>query len=228
MGGRGTNFGKGGPVGKPPKQDNSPFVLAGTAATVTEKVVKAMGEENTKDAIQYIQDAITFLTGDPDYMELTIDGSASAGSYAHMYPFSGAMGLNTQYFKENLSKLAETYRSDVAAGFHPKNTGMTDVFVHEMAHRLDAILGEKSGTQFGFISTKIVPEAIKNLKARGTAGNSYEIQNALSGYGASFYNGHTGDKYVETFAEAMADYNKNKKTANPLSQEIYRLAKAYM
>lgn len=226
MGGRGAAF-RGGGGSYNPKRDNSEVVLANNAVGVTEKVYNSLGEENVRDAIAYIQDAITFLTGDPDYMKLTIDASASGNAYAHMALFTGQMGVNTKFFKENLEALSKQYARDVSAGFHPKNTGMTDVFVHEAAHRIDALIAQNKNMST-LASTVIVPEAIKNLRAQGMKGNSYAIQTQLSGYGASFYNNHTGDKYAETFAEALSDYNKNKGRANPLSREIARVMKKYM
>ena len=234
MGGRGTNYGGGGSAGGGGKgrSDNTPIYLANNVVGVTEKVTKTMGEENTKDAIQYIQDAITFITGNPDFMTLSIDGTASGNSYAHMRLLSGQMGVNTDYFKKNLTDLAKTYAADVRSGFHPKNTGMTDVFVHEAAHHLDAILGQRNGLKITdkkmLMSSTIVPEAIRNLKKAGVKGNTYEIQKALSRYGADHYKSHTGDNYAETFAEAIADYNRNKSKANVLSREIYKVMQKYL
>ena len=230
MGGRGRDFlGGGGNNGG--KTDNSQIVFAGRNVAITENAMKVLGEENAKDAIEYIANSMQFLTGREQFTALSIDDSASGNAYAHMRLFTGQMGINPKMYK-NIKDVSELYESDVKSGWHPKGTGVTDVFVHESAHRIDVLLAQNNKMST-MASTKIVPEAIKAVqkaqKARGEkVQTSAEIQNSMSRYGGSYYSSHTGDKYVETFAEALADYNKNKGNAHPLSREIYRIMRDYL
>ena len=230
MGGRGRDF-LGGGGEQRGRTDESPIVWAGRNVAVTQNAMKVLGEENAKDAAEYIANAISFLTGSDDYTSLSIDDSASGSSYAHMRLFTGQMGINPKMYKD-LSELKKIYDRDVESGFHPKGTGMTDVFVHEAAHRLDAIMARKNRLN-KMTSTIVVPEAIQAvkdaMKQRGeTPKTSEQIQRSLSGYGADYYKKYSGDHYVETFAEALADYNKNKNNANELSKEIVKRIQRYL
>lgn len=238
MGGRGVSAfggGGGGHTGGAGKGivDDSGIGTSRGIASATNMVVGAFGTDSIQKAIDYVGAAMNNITGRDNYVNVEITGSATGegGTYAWMSPLTGTMGLNTDYLKYDTAKVAKTYENDVAAGFHPKGTTYKDIMVHEAAHRLDGILSQKmnNGNLLGpAASTRIVKEAWNNMKANGAKGTIMSAQQSLSGYGAGYYARHTGDKYIETFAEAIADYNANGSKANPLSREIASVTKKYV
>ena len=229
MGGRGQ--GRGGISGpqRGIKDDNSEVTFSNRTVTATENVVKALGEENLESMADYINGAIERVTGLDDFLTLNIVDGASGNTYAWM-DWNGTMGINGKLFK-NVDKLSQTYVEDVLAGFHPKGTDFNDVAVHEAGHFLDRKLTQMLGNQlqdWERASTPIVRTALDNLKARGDNRTYEQMQADLSGYGAQFYRGHTGNSFVETYAEAIADFGKNQDRANPLSREIVKLTREYL
>ena len=235
MGGRGVVSGGGGAFGGggKPFDDNSGVGISHGGASATNMIVGAYGSDAIQKAIDYVDSAMKNITGEDRYVTVQINGEATgSGAYAWMYPDLGIMGLNTNYLKYDTDYVSKSYDRDVAAGFHPKGTTYKDIMVHEAAHRLDGILTRKiagNNVPQYRASTYIVKEAINEIKkSRGGKGRAYDIQKALSGYGANFYKNHTGNPYVETFAEAIADYNANGKNANPLSKQIARITQDYI
>lgn len=230
FGGGGGRFGGGGKV----FIDDSGIGTSRGIASATNMIVGAFGSESIQKAIDYVTGAMENVTGRENYLGVSITGGATGegGTYAWMSPFSGEMGLNTDYFKYDSSHVEKTYANDVKSGFHPKGTSYKDVMVHEAAHRLDGVISQKmwdAGGPRTASSTQIVREAINNIKAqRGGKGRALDIQKSLSGYGARYYSSHTGDSYVETFAEAIADYHANGKNANPLSKQIVNITRQYI
>lgn len=232
MGGRGV--GRGGGSGRSSgrfvKDDNSQVTISTDNLTATENVVKALGEENVANISDYVNGAIKTVTGIDDYVQLNMIAGATGSAYAWM-DGTGTIGINDKLFKKNIETIRESYKDDVQAGFHPKNTDFNDIAVHEAGHYLDWKLTQALGDQIPAtdrVSTPIVRQALQNLKKRGDQRNFFLIQNSLSGYGADFYDNHTGNNFVETYAEAIADYGKNKGNANPLSIEIVRLTREYL
>lgn len=172
------------------------------------------------------------------------NGSSSYGST------SGGLSSNINLYAgwyTNLNAFKKSYEHDIKEKFHPKGD-YRDVFVHEMAHRIEGALGNKAGFSGVFPSGKdvgkgwgaiggamfgnsatadLIQTAIKNIKktAYGKGKHNYELREAISGYCVRLTDKR---KWSETFAEALTDYNRNGAGANPLSIEIARLAKEYL
>ena len=229
MGGRGAGRGAGGASGRGVKDDNSEVVFTTETMTATDNVVKAIGMENVQNIADYINGAIKTITNRDEFVTLNMIDGARGDTYAWM-DSAGTLGINGGLFS-NTNELRQTYIEDVAAGFHPKGTNFNDIAVHEAGHYLDRKLTAAMENDLRIwerASTPIVKQALDNLKANGDKRTYFQIQNSLSGYGSRFYKNRSQNSFVETYAEAIADYGKNKGNANPLSREIVRITREYI
>lgn len=232
FGGRGQTADSGSSNSDVVKEDNSQVILSNRTLTATENVVKALGEENVRNISDYVNGHIEAVTGIKDYVALNMIDGAKGDAYAWMN-YEGTMGINTGLFKKDIKDIKESYEYDVKLGYHPKNTTFNDIAVHEAGHYLDNKLTKalhKNGTLNTVYraSTEIVRTALQNLNKAGDKRSFEKMQHDLSGYGAEYYNKYSINNFSETFAEAVADYGRNKGNANTLSKEIVKITREYL
>ena len=149
-----------------------------------------------------------------DWLVAEIDPKAGALAYAER---SGTIGINKDYFGDG--KMENVYADCVAAGFHPSNgnkTALQAVTAHELGHRINGVIANKTGEDFDSVATKIVKDARKSTKHRGVVQMSSRI---------SRYATHSN---AEAIAEAVSDYYCNGKKARSESRAIVNTLKSYL
>lgn len=136
--------------------------------------------------------------------------------------------FNPKYYKD-VSEFKKMCENSSAKGWWPPNSSPASIGVHETGHAVEWLLLSKSNFDYpwqklyawnrGDMSGGIVSKAVKNIKkiSYGKGKKQSELMSAVSRYGAT--------KKQECFAEAFADCFSNGESANPLSQEIVKLAK---
>lgn len=136
--------------------------------------------------------------------------------------------FNPKYYKD-VSGFKKMCENSSAQGWWPPNSSPASIGVHETGHAVEWLLLSKSNFDDpwqkiyawnrGDMSGGIVSKAVKNIKkiSYGKGKKQSELMSAVSRYGAT--------KKQECFAEAFADCFSNGESANPLSQEIVKLAK---
>lgn len=149
-----------------------------------------------------------------DWVLAQIDPKAGAMAYADHF---GTIGINQAYFGGE--KMNKAYADCVTSGFHPSNgnkTALQAVTAHELGHRLNGVIADKTGEDFYKTSTKIVNEARKSTKHRGVV----QMASKISGYAKT--------SNAEAIAEAVADYYCNGKKAKSESKAIVNVLKSYL
>lgn len=205
---------------------------------ITEDFVNATG----KDAPTYVKgitDVLDEFKVDPkDAREKvkTVDLQRLSGLVYAQY--SGGINQITasEARYKNRETLLKTYEGDVKSGYHPKGTTADDILAHETGHALERLLGDRALAKlgktdfatmwdYGFkdkATRDLVSQACKNIKKTpfGDGKHVSRLKYDLSRYATK--------NASETYAEAIADYRRNGKKANPLSIEIVRLTKEWL
>ena len=267
MGGRGSKSGE----PKKPKKNGealglivyNPDAVKETESVHTREEVEELANKNglkvTKEVFDKIPpdllyDSLSGVVG--MYAEYgvspqdTIGGiQLRSGSGAYGSSQKGQYGMISLYdgWYTNPTAFQKSYESDAKSHWHPQGDS-SDVAVHEAAHRLEWMLGNKAwnteaypsgkkvpndwsamfGNLHGNYATKdIVETAIRNIKKTpyGKGKSNSELRRGISRY-SDFHN--DGRRWSETFAEAITDDYRNGSNANPLSKEIAKLTKAYL
>lgn len=127
----------------------------------------------------------------------TLGGSTYA--QCHIGLGHGGVTINKTFF-QNAEKLARSYASDIAAGFHPVGTTYKSIVVHEFGHAVDDYLtntlqasGMLSAWKPKWVSADLRPKVMKSCGKKVS-----DVRTEVSGYA-------TKDHY-EWFAECFAEY----------------------
>ena len=202
------------------KDNLDPKILARTSE-VLDRLVAELG----KDTFDEMGIKIVSYSG--------IKGRA----YAQTDLASRRITVNPAQFKD-YDSLKASVHGDVQSGFHPKGTKAGDIIVHEFGHNLEFLINQRQnqGNKLNMCiadaqqtySKAIVRQAYAELKAEQP--NLYKTEKharaSISKYADSKWHGATA--YTECMAEAVSDYGRNGKNANPLSIKIWEGIKAML
>lgn len=139
--------------------------------------------------------------------------------------YDGSISFNPNYY-DRLESL-DCMIMGSKTGFHPKNTGISEIGSHEMGHLLERALIGKHTTGVGGVQAwndcsyakSVVSEACKAAKKteEGKGMLNAGLKKQISGYSLS--------NDSECLAEAVADCMANGENASILSKEIWQILK---
>lgn len=117
---------------------------------------------------------------------------------------------------------------DNAHGFHPPNTTLKGIMAHEVGHIVEYAMCRQGEQGFGALNaarkrryaTKTVGDAAKAVK-KTAYGKGMKINGLISKV-----SGYASTNRSEAMAECIADYFTNRNKSNPLSQEVWKIAKS--
>lgn len=172
-----------------------------------------------------------------DEMGIRITSLASlpGKAYAQTSLSSGKIAVNPKFFDDYNKAKTQMY-TDVLSHFHPQGCKAGDILVHEVGHNLEFLINKRMNkgnkmqmalADAGQVYAKaIVQQAYSELSKEQPNLYSTEkkARQAISLYADSKWHGTVA--YTECFAEAVADYARNGKNANPLSVKIWEGIKA--
>lgn len=236
MGGRGSASGK----NTTPKSVSKARDLAGLdsymqkhySMKVDTASLSGSDFETVKNSVAGIEDVIKEFPQAANAFTLLRGADLGESTYANA-SFFGQIQLG-EYMYQNRERLNRFYNEDVQAGWHPKGTDLDGVAVHEAGHVLEAAIIQKynmtrtamaqAWNEHTF-AKKIVDEAFKSTKKLPGMSRAKKTDtiNSLSQYAGS--RKKTGTRDAETIAESVADYQRNRDNAHPLSKEIWKILK---
>ena len=209
FGGRGARSGGG-------RQGKAGGVNPNDIKSMTSLVSEREGQQKAVDEVlQVSQDFLDeFGITAEDWQLAEIDPKAGALAFATR---DGVIAINQAYFGDG--KMDGAYADCVADGFHPSNgnkTALQAVTAHEMGHRLNGVIAQRSGEDFDAVATKIVSDARKSTGDKGVV----KMASKISGY-ATYSN-------AECIAEAVSDYYCNGSKAKAQSKAVVKSVKSYL
>ena len=153
-----------------------------------------------------------FLVGKIDGVSALDLGS---NTYAECYTRAGGkINVNRKFFKDAV-KLAKSYQSDLAMGFHPAGTDWKAIVTHEIGHALDGYLsnlgiaGMKNRWMTKDVSALLRPKVMKACGLKVA-----DARKEVSGYATK----NNREWFAECFAEAMKSANPRKVAVEFLKQ----------
>lgn len=209
FGGRGASSG-GGRQGK--AGGLNPTDIKSTTSLISEREGQQVAVD---EVLQVSQDFLNeFGVTADDWLLAELDPKSDALAFATR---EGTIGINQAYFGDG--KMDGVYADCVAQGFHPSNgnkTALQATTAHEMGHRLNGVIAQRTGEDFDAVATKVVSDARKSTGHRGVV----KLASKISGY-ATYSN-------AECIAEAVSDYYCNGKKAKSESRAIVNTLKTYL